>query len=92
MDFTPLGAGELLGIAQGELVNCGVPADELFSQSWVRELVERVNETIERAMTLLAEGNDTDLSSLALKLFSSEFSASLRHREYKVVAATPTSA
>jgi AraC-like DNA-binding protein len=61
-------------------------------------------------MTLLAEGNDTDLSNLALDLgfydhahlssefkrstltTPSEFSASLRYREYNVVAATPTSA
>ena len=37
--FTPLGAVELLGIPQGELVNRGVPADELFSQSWERDQV-----------------------------------------------------
>jgi len=189
VDFTPLGAVELLGIPQGELVNRGVPADELLSKTWVRELVERVNEAadvhkalsaindllrrvpsnarprrdtmligqafaevvsppntgesevrriagrlgvstrhvnrefhrhfgmgprryslirrIQKAMTLIAEGGGKDLSSLALDLgffdyshFSNEFkrstlttprefAASLRHREYQVVAATP---
>ena len=192
VDFTPLGAVELLGIPQGELVNRGVPADELLPKAWVRELVERVNEAtdgpaalsaindlllrvatttprrpdttlvgkaltagapileagqagsvqhiadrlgvsprhvnrefhrqfgmgprryslierIQRAMTLIAEGDGQDLSRLALDLgffdyshFSNEFkrsalttprefAASLRHREYQVVATNPRS-
>ena len=64
---------------------------------------------IQRAMTLITEGDGQDLSRLALNLgffdyshFSNEFkrsalttprafAASLRHREYQVVAATPRS-
>lgn len=43
VDFTPLGAEDLLGIPQGTIANRGVPAEELLSAGWVRELVERVN-------------------------------------------------
>jgi AraC-like DNA-binding protein len=43
VDFTPLGAVELLGVPQGELANRGVAADQLLPKPWVRELVERVN-------------------------------------------------
>lgn len=44
VDFTPLGAIELLGVPQGELANRGVAADQLLPQPWVRELVDRVNQ------------------------------------------------
>ena len=192
VDFTPLGAVKLLGIPQGELINRGVPADELLSKAWVGELVERVNQAkdvstaltaisdllvrgsnhrhahhdttlveralgerstvrraghvasvrqiaerlgvsprhvnrefhrhfgmgprryslinrVERAMSLITEGAGHDLTSLALDLgfydyshFSNEFkrsasttprdfSSSIRHREYQVVASTPRS-
>ena len=39
LDFTPLGAVELLGIPQAELVNRCLPADEHLSQSWERDQV-----------------------------------------------------
>ena len=79
VDFTPLGAVELLGIPQGELVNRGVPADELLSKAWVRELVERVNEAADvpaalsainglllRVLTKAPLGPDTALVGKAL--------------------------
>ena len=43
VDFTPLGAEDLLGIPQGEIANRGIPAELLLASDWVRELVERVN-------------------------------------------------
>ena len=44
VDFTPLGAAELLGLPQGEISNRGVPACEALPVSWVRALLGRVHE------------------------------------------------
>jgi len=57
VDFTRLGAVELLGFPQAELVNRCLPADEHLPQSWVRELVERVNDAAD-VPTALSAIND----------------------------------
>ena len=50
-------AWHVIDESQGEPANRGVPADELLSQPWVRELVERVNEAVD-VPTALSAIND----------------------------------